>query len=405
MKVVHISTNDTGGAATSAIRIHQGLLNENIDSYFLCLNKTHDNVKGIQRFNGPYKSRNLYEMIQHKIFGVENSQSKKNLKKIPKTKQFYEGFTFPITDFLVEKNKLIEYADIIHLHWVSDFINYPTFFKNIHKPIVWTLHDMNPLLGGFHYVNDKNINEKEFGLLEKNLADIKKKSLSDLKAATIVTPSKWLGESAKQQNIFKNADFCQIPYGLNTSIFKQCDKNFARTVFNLPLDKKIIMFVSDAVENYRKGFDMVLEAMQGLEDFNFQVVVIGAASQNIEQKSFINYIGKINDERLMSLLYSGADLFILPSREDNLPNVMLESFACGTPVLSFRTGGMAEYIQDGFNGFFAEDISAKSLKASLTKYLKGELSFCNKKIRDFAVNTFSLNTQTKKYIELYQSIK
>lgn len=335
--------------------------------------------------------------------GWDDSQKRKNQKLMKNLTGRYELFSFPFTDYTVEEHPLVQNADIVNLHWVSNFIHYPTFFKRVTKPIVWTFHDMNPFLGGFHYAGDLQRNKAIMGSLEEYLRLQKKQVMRSTHNITIVTPSKWLGEQLNLNDTFVKKDYTNIPYGLDLSVFKPHATAFARSVFNLPQDKKIILFVSENVNNYRKGFDLLVKATEQLQLTKDELIVtIGESALDV--KDNLLSVGRISDDRLMSLLYAAADVFVLPSREDNFPNVMLESLACGTPVIAFTTGGMAEVIQHGFNGILAHEITASALGQAIEDFLRGPFRFDRAKIRDFAVNNFDLSIQATRYKELYKGL-
>ncbi|HZB12714.1 MAG TPA: glycosyltransferase, partial [Chryseolinea sp.] len=204
---------------------------------------------------------------------------------------------------------------------------------------------------------------------------------------------------------FTNVRYAHIPYGLDLSVFKPQDKSFARSQFNIPLGRKVILFVSENVTNYRKGFDLLTEAIREIDlASEFLLVSIGKGKTGFSQNGRIMALGKIADDRLMSLLYSAADVFVLPSREDNFPNVMLEAMACGTPVIAFDRGGMKEVIRNNYNGILVEDVTAKGLRTAIELFISGHCIFDSKEIRDFAVHNFDLILQASRYLNLYQRI-
>jgi glycosyltransferase involved in cell wall biosynthesis len=402
MKVVHVSTSTTGGAGIAALRLHCGLLQKSVDSSFIALYTSKKGAfpNNIFQFNHNYS---LLNRIKRKL-NLPVLQQKENNTMIHGLKKDYELFSFPFTDFRVEEDDLLRNADIVHLHWVSNFINYPTFFKKIKKPIVWTFHDMNPLLGGFHYLGDKYRNES-FSSIEERLKKMKIAELKHANNLTVVTPSQWLGNDLKMNSAFRNVRYAHIPYGLDLSVFKPQDKSFARSQFNIPLGRKVILFVSENVTNYRKGFDLLTEAIREIDlASEFLLVSIGKGKTGFSQNGRIMALGKIADDRLMSLLYSAADVFVLPSREDNFPNVMLEAMACGTPVIAFDRGGMREVIRNNYNGILVEDVTAKGLRTAIELFISGHCIFDSKEIRDFAVHNFDLILQASRYLKLYQRI-
>lgn len=402
MNVVHISSYNFGGAAIAGRRIHDGLLSLGENSTFIFL-KSKSQIKIEHSLQFQRVKLSPYEKILRN-FKIKHDQKQKNDAFLKRKGGSYEIFTFPITDYRVEDSSLVASADILHLHWVSDFINYPSFFNSINKPIVWTFHDMNPMMGGFHYMNDKLRNQKNLGILEDQLVSIKRKSLSKVRSLSVVTPSKWLFDYVDTCDFFKHYPRFHIPYGLDLSVFKPIDKTVARSVFNLPLEKRIVLFVSERLNNFRKGFDLLQDAVAKLNGDDYLLVAIGANNKDgLGGLNNVVMLGPIADERLMSVLYSAADLFILPSREDNFPNVMLESLACGTPVMAFGVGGMVDVVVDGVTGIRINEVSSKALQTALEKFFEGSV-FDPKIIRNFAVTNFDSSIQAVRYKQLYRSV-
>jgi len=404
IRVLHLSTFDQGGAATAALRLHAGLLQQGVKSSFMSLQQANpEKVSGMYKFKRKTREKTLLDRIQTKL-GNPVTQAKRNDLRMQDLKGDYETFSFPETDHRVENDPMMQEVDIIHLHWISYFVNQRTFFNAINRPIIWTFHDMNPVMGGFHYQGDLERNPA-FMQLEAQLRKEKLKYFSQGKNLTVVTPSRWLGEAAAHHEALGTKPRHHIPYGLNTSVFKPLDPDFSRTVFDFPPGKKIVLFVTERVSNYRKGFDLLMEAVRDISaDTPYVIVTIG--NSNAELSSFPNVIalGRVHDEHLLSVLYSAADVFVLPSREDNFPNVMLEALACGTPVIAFDTGGMAEVIQTGVNGILVKDISSLALRGVLNDFLRGKFVFDRKAIRQNAVAQFDLSVQATRYKDLYTSV-
>lgn len=400
MNILHINTYDRGGAANAAIRLHQALLKEGVNSKFLCLHKTKSDIPELFSFERSYPS---FWKKGLKKLGLYRTNREKITEKIRKLSGKYEAFTFPITDFDLLKNPLVQEADIINLHWVANFLDWPSFFKGINKPIVWTLHDMNPFQGGFHYWEDKKNNELAFSELENDLCEIKTEILSKYMDLHIVTPSKWLLNESKKSQILGDFPHHHIHYSLDLEIFKPHQQSFARDVFGFPDDKKILLFVSQSTTNRRKGLDLLRSALEQLEDKS-ALVTVAIGSKPKDEASFagVQFLGSIHDERLMALAYSAADAFVIPSREDNLPNVMLESIACGRPVIGFTVGGIEEVITNGLNGVLSEEVNAECLAVAITKAL--EFPFDLDWIRQDAVGRFDQKVQANRYIELFKKL-
>ena len=398
MKIVHVSTSATGGAGGAAYRLYKGMLSQGMDVSFFTLKSKREDEPHLHVFKKK-QSKGILSKIKNRIHTSQKQKNELRLVGKPKT---YEMYSFPTTDSLVYNEKVLQEADVIHLHWISGFINYPSFFKNINTPIVWTLHDMNPFQNGFHYLNDQNNNANDFLALENEIQEIKTKSYQEANI-NVVAPSNWLKEASETSRLFKTFKHHTIANGIDTTVFKIQNKSFARTVFNLPQNKKIILFISEDISNKRKGFDILEEALSNLTtNEDYTLVAIGKRPKRMLKNTV--FLGSINDERLMALVYAASDAFILPSREDNLPNVMLESFLCGVPVIATPVGGMKEHIEHGINGLLANDMSGIALSKILGDYINGSIKFDNKKIREVAVEKFSLTGQVKKYNQLYRQI-
>jgi hypothetical protein len=155
VKVLHISTYRTGGAGIAAFRLHKGLLDIGVESEFLYLG--HETACNLKK-TSPHPPQPLYRRFVSKVLPKASrrlSESRVTTIGIEEhAKGNYEAFTSPITDFDITQFPAYKAADIVHLHWVADFLDYPSFFSKNVKPVVWTLHDMNPLQGGFHYLDD-----------------------------------------------------------------------------------------------------------------------------------------------------------------------------------------------------------------------------------------------------------
>jgi glycosyltransferase involved in cell wall biosynthesis len=220
----------------------------------------------------------------------------------------------------------------------------------------------------------------------------------------VTAPSKWLTRLSSQSRLFGTFKHIHIPYSLDLNVFKPYNKSYCRSVFNLPHDKKILLFVSEKIENRRKGFDLLINALSFLDRTDFHVCAVGDSNPDIKYQIDISFLGGISDERLMALAYSAADCYVLPSREDNLPNVMLESISCGTPVIAFPVGGMLDIVKTGFNGILAKDISSNSLADALNDFLEGRYEFDHVQISETAHKLFSPENQATRYITLYKSM-
>ncbi len=421
MKVLLVNTYDRGGAANSCLRLHEGLLKSGVDSSVLLRNKEKNISRTevikprIQIISRIQKIKNKFRRIlkEFKLL-KEKSLSDKDLFLRNRAKGL-EWYSFPDSNFDITESKLYKEAAVVNLHWVSSFLDYKLFFQKNTKPVVWTLHDMNPFSGGEHYL-EAYLGIDEFGFPIKrekskyemqfdneNIA-IKLQALSNVDNLTIVTPSEWLAKEARKSEVFKNKLVFCIPYGLDSKVFSPRDKNYSRDLLNIQKDKQVILFVADSIDKNRKGFVFLKKAFEQLANPNLVLCAIGEKNNNLEAINNVLELGSIYDEKLMSVAYSAADVFVIPSLMDNLPNTVLESLMCGTPVIGFPVGGIPDMIQDGVNGFITKEISVDSLVETINKFLNNTSCFSKVEIRNNAIKKYDQKVQSEKYIDLFNKI-
>lgn len=399
MRVVHVATLQDGGAGIAAMRLHEGLLAEGIDSTFLCAYpKKIEPALAV----ATSKPKTYGERALRKIGYESVDKVHREMKKVKRANGNYEYYSLPFSNYELQKNPIVLGADVINFHWVSNFVDFPTFFS-INKPIVWTLHDMNPFLGGFHYGADlaKNSDNTLLMGLERSYKQVKAEAIRN-RNLNICSPSRWLYEESLSDKAMSQFPHHYIPYGLDTDLFKNYPKELSREVFKIPLDKKIFLFISANIQNTRKGFNFLKEAIHKISRRDDCIVVAAGNHPPADKDPNILYLDAIHDDIVLPLLFSAADACVIPSLEDNLPNVMLEALSCGIPVLGFATGGLKDTIIDGFNGFISAEASADSLAGIMEKFL--DCRFDPSSIRSDSAKKFHQSVQAKKYIDLYRAI-
>lgn len=423
MKVLLINTFDTGGAANACVRLHEGLLKQGVDSKLLLLHKVKETSNSF-KFSVDQKKRNVLirvlKKLIHKVgkkFDIKFLKpkiSEENLFRAKREKGL-ELYSSPASLHDITISQLYREADIINLHWVAGFLDFESFFKINTKPVIWTLHDMNPFTGGEHYV-EKNYGINANGvpikraipkaelIYSKNNLDLKISVLSNFKNLTIVSPSEWLQEEAEISLLFKNRKVHVIPYGMNVELFNIKNLKFSRELFDIPSNKKVILFAADSIHNNRKGFIYLKRALELMKNEDVVLCSIGRGKPNLNSTIKAIHLGHISDERIISAVYSLADVFVIPSLMDNLPNTVLESLLCGTPVIGFPIGGIPDMIEDGKNGLLTHELSVESLKCTIESFLNQKVSWSREEIRKQAVLKYDQSIQAKKYIELYSSI-
>ncbi len=419
MKIAIISTYDNaGGAPLAAFRLHKGLRLLNHQSTMVVRFKNSDDPD-IYTVYG----KNWQMNMETEVFKtMEKLAIHQNRTELSNT-----SFSMPYPGFNLTKTDFIQSADVINLHWVSYFQSVETIaaLLKLGKPVVWTLHDQNAFTGGCHYAAEcPKYREdcRDCPQLNDNTAQIpfsilNNKALHWQDNLTIVTPSHWLTECARQSRLFKNFRVETIPNSLETDIFTPTEKKAAKQALGIhPLQLTLLIGAHSSNEK-RKGFSQLVEAIhyclldQKFKDLanqgGIKILTFGPPQEElthleIEIKSF----GFIGDTKKLAAIYSAADLFILPSLEDNLPNTMLESMACGTPVISFAVGGMPDLIKEGITGSMAPCFDSQKLGQAILNLLfdDNKRKQMNRNCRHMIETNFKLQDQANHYLQLFNEL-
>lgn len=232
---------------------------------------------------------------------------------------------------------------------------------------------------------------------------------------TIVTPSLWLGKCAKSSTLLKDFRVECIPNGIDTEIYRPMDKSLARDALRLPQDKKLILFGSlRATSDRRKGFHLLQGALQELRNSDdlrdsTELVVFGSSEPSDPPKFGFktHYLGSFNDDLALSFVYSAADVFVLPSIQENLANTVMEALACGTPCVAFDIGGMPDMIEHQQNGYLAEPYQTDSLAKGISLLIRDSspYNYLSIRAREKVEKEFSLETQANLYSLIFKTIK
>ncbi|WP_217302117.1 glycosyltransferase [Clostridium sp. 001] len=405
MKVVHIVANDTGGAARAAIRISNALTLNEVDSVVLVLHKsTNSNNRGIAPC---IKNRSVWN-----AFKVIRKINNMHINKYNLTGVFYEA-RFGL-DLL--KLDIVKSADVINLHWINDgMLSHRTLRKLLlsGKKIVWTMHDMFPFTAGCYY--DSGCGQfadgcKKCPLAKSNIKietfirkqyEIKKKGYDSGNIA-FVGCSNWIADSAKKSELVNEKNVVAISNTIDTDVFKPLNKQSALNEYCINTNKKIILFgAASADSDPRKGFEYLKDALAFLDRDKYLSIVFGNSSKVGDTVDGFEMIGVgrvISDEKLAQL-YSLADVFVAPSKQENLSNAVMESLACGTPVVAFEIGGMPDMIVHKKNGYLATPFSAEDLAYGMDYCLNTSMK---NECRNYVLANFSMTSIGRKYYEFYQ---
>lgn len=405
MKILHISTHQTGGAALAALRLHQALLDSGADSRVLTLDGEIED-KHIVRYKPLLDLRHpkgLAKVTKSVLYKLNVGMGRYWRMHDEARKDHECQYTYPVSPYRVESHPLVKWADIIHLHFCDDYINYPTFFKRVKKPVVWTLHDIGIRYGGFHYKNDYDRLLPYFRQIEDEFLTIKRKALLNAENIHIVSLSQEMFDFCHRIDYLKNKVNFIISNGVDASQFKLLNKKECRNELCLPTDKKILLFVAEFVQTKSKGLNLLKESISAMGEKNILLCIVGNYPEDMPHKDIINtrYFGKVQDVNTLSKIYSSADYFVMPSSQEVCPQAPLEAMACGTPVVVFPTGAMKDYVLPQY-GVVCKDCSLEALKDGIEEALNK--SYDGYQLRKYVTDNFSPSKIAQMYINVYKSI-
>lgn len=413
MRVLIINTSEkTGGAAVAANRLMDALNNNGVKARMLVRDKETEQIT-VVGLNSRWRQR-LSFLWERLCIYVRMHFSNSHL------------FEVDIANIGSDVTGLREFreADIIHLSWVNQgMLSLGNIRKILEsgKPVVWTMHDFWPATAICHYPHGcqaykhrcRNCRYLPGGGSDNDMSARvwrRKQAIWHANNITFVACSRWLADRARQSALLVGKNVVSIPNPIDTKTFRPYDKKEARVRAALPLDKKLILFVSQRITDKRKGMEYFVEACRAIYDRhpdmrdNTGVVVLGGHSEDISDSLPLPVypIGYVSDEKRIVDIYNSADLFVLPSLEDNLPNTIMEAMACGVPCVGFKTGGIPEMIDHRKNGYVAEYKNSADLAEGML-WLLNDADACA--VSDAAVRKvaarYSQQSVAMKYIEVY----
>ncbi len=411
MKVLHLSHSDgKSGAGIAARRIHEALHNNPL------LKESRLNVS--RKFNNiPNTFCNNNFFNKFKTF-TKLYVERLIIKLIDYSDQNFHSISL-LPSKVDSKINNLDFA-IINLHWVQHEMISIESIGRINKPLVWTLHDAWPFSSTSHYPKDifqRKLSKNNF-FKRKFLIDaldnwcLKRKIKSWDKPIQIVCPSSWLAKHARNSYLMKNWDISIIPNPINTEIFRPIKKKKAREILKIPFDKKLLAFGAiDGVKDLRKGGDLLMSTFKFLYEKNkkFSLITFGKSDsffKNLDLDIFSYNQGFIENEEHLALIYSAADILIMPSRMESFGQVASESMACGTPVIAFNSSGLKDIVDNNLNGFLIEKFNCQKMASKINQLLKDESLMKSFKIkcREKAIKKWSYKKVSNQYLKLYKSL-
>lgn len=417
LRIVHLSTSDiAGGAARAAYRLHQGLGTMGHDSRMLVMNKSSDDPT-VTAFIPP---RDPIGRVRRHL-----RRSAINRDGAPYQSTRPQGLEPFSDDRSMHGSALLAQlppCDIVNLHWVAGFVDYTSFFRSVPQrmPIVWRLSDANPFTGGCHY--DENCGQfiQQCGTcpqlgsndpfdLSFQIWQRKQAVLSALKPTQlhIVALSNWIAREAGRSSLFHHFPISIIPNGIDTQVFAPADRQAARALFRIPAAARVVMFSAGSIENRRKGLPQLIDAMAGLGQRQDLVLLsLGGGKPMLNGQFQHIHLGHLEDDQRIAQAYCAADLFVVPSLQENLPNTALEAMACGTPVVGFDAGGIPDLVRSNITGLLAPVGDVGGLRTAIAALLDDEPRRATMAItcRQVVLAEYTPELQVQRYTQLYQRL-
>lgn len=415
MKILHLSTDDySGGASRAAYRLHQAFSQIGMHSMMRVLEHRTANINVISGRS----PRSFEEKVKNKFNNLIREYKNRKWKTDNLILHSFGHVGAGLVDELNQSD-----ADILNLHWIAKLLSVEEIGR-LTKPIVWTLHDMWAFCGGEHVAPDENASRFRKGYLVNNRPsgesgpdlnrftwEAKKRSWAD-QSFTIVAPSQWMAGCVRDSVLFQAAQIHVVPNALDTEVvWKPVSKKWARQILGLDPDKKYILAGSAGGMAHLKGEDLLLHAMEHVCSFVSdppELLIFGQYSpvQPVKYPCPVHWLGPVHDDSVMAAIYSAADVMVVPSRQDNLPNMAVEAHACGTPVAAFRIGGLVDIISHQETGWLAKPFDIKDLALGISWIITNPDRWLNLSInsRDAAIKRFSPKVIAEQYAEVYDSV-
>ena len=311
--------------------------------------------------------------------------------------------------------------DIIHLHNLHGYyLNVEVLFdylKKVQKPIVWTLHDCWPMTGHCSYFDFVRCDRWKTGCYacpnlkgypvslfldrSKQNFEKKKKIFTEVSNITFVTPSHWL-KSVVQESFFENYPVKVIHNGVDLDVFKPIRSEEVRSKYDIQYDTKIVLGVA-SIWDRRKGLNDFVQLKERMGE-DVQIILVGLNEKQLSNlpKGILGIRRTENVEELAAL-YAMADVFVNPTWVDNFPTTNIEALACGTPVVTYQTGGSPEAITD-VTGKVVERGDVEALREAILEILVRERDVYRIECRERAEKFFNKEDRYRDYVELYKSL-
>ena len=416
MNILLVNTSERiGGAAIATHRLMRALNKNGVKAKMLVRDKqtTHPSVLRLPRS----PRLHLQFLAERAEIFVANRFKRDNL------------WALDTANYGTDITQLPEFqkTDVIHLNWINQgMLSLKGIGKIIStgKPIIWTLHDMWPCTGICHHAEYCQHWLTECG----NCPKVTKPSSHDLSARVyarkkicygkgtihFVACSDWLADIARRAPLLAGPHTVDsIPNAIDTRFYQPGDKIAARQQLGLPEDKKLLLFVAHKATDPQKGINHLIEATDIIATQHPEwrhllgIIPVGRDAEALRTAFACDSFpqGYITNAEKMRLLYQAADLLVMPTLMDNLPNTIIEAMSCGLPCVGFKIGGLPQMVQDGINGGLARYKDARHFaELTLDTLVSSRYEQLCQEAHKTAVTNYSEDVVAERYIRLYEKI-
>lgn len=414
MRVLHLSASDLGGgAARAAFRLHQGLQRLGHDSRMLVAARKGDDPAVME----VGRSRRLSDRFRRRWRRAQLQLLRRRWAIQPS-----DPFHLARTDYQRDLDINLDQVDVLHLHWISDFVDLPSWCIRYgrQRPIVWTLHDMNPLTGGCHHDLGCERYREQCGCcprlhsrrehdLSRRIWREKRTALGSIDASRFrcVANSRWMAAKARASSLLGPYDIRTIALAVETDVFRPLDREACRRALEVPPDRKVVLFMAHTLRDPYKGYDLLKAALEQIAArVPLLLLVVGRGKVEPPAGMPCRFLGRILARESLAECFGAADVFANPSRAESFGQTCLEAMACGVPSVGFKVGGVPEAIRDGITGRIVPDVRADSFAAGLCELLEQDDArhAMGAACRDLALREFTLERQARDYVKLYEEI-
>ena len=368
MKILHVNHSDSGGgAARAAYRLHKSLGKIGIESRMLV---NIGNMGDRTVISPKNKLDKLFNMLRPHVVAFLLRAFKTQNKILHSLALLPSG-----------KVRKINHGneDLIHLHWINGEMLSISDIGKINKPVVWTLHDMWAFCGAEHVSYDKrwedgyshsNRDVDEIGL-DLNRWVWKRKLRNWTTPRHIVTPSSWMAQCVKKSKLMGSWPVSVIPNPIDIDKWAPIEKEVARLILGIKTNGsiKVVFGAMGDVFSYHKGFDLLIKALEQISKNGIKIdlLVYGQLepSEGVRYAFPVKFLGRLHDDVSLRLLFSSADVVVVPSRLDNFPSAATEAMACGTPIVCFEVCGLIDIVTHKEDGYLARPFDVEDFAAGV----------------------------------------